>query len=199
MINIFFFNVETGHYVYIETSAPRRPNDTARILSPRYTDRSDMCMQFYYHMLGNGVGTLNVYAKVHLSEKRFWNFLLIRSLYFINLYMYNDLQISCQHWVAAMITHESESSPNWIDLTHMIIAHFSCGKQIFLIFGWISTSQVGSNMGNPLFTLSGNQGNSWTQGQMSIPQVTASRGYKVSFFFIITQNIENIPVLQIHY
>lgn len=49
-------------------------------------------------------------------------------------------------------------------------------------------------MGNPLFTLSGNQGNSWTQGQMSIPQVTASQGYKVSFFFIITQNIENIPV-----
>lgn len=103
-----------------------------------------------------------------------------------------------------MIMHESESSPNWIeldwiDLTHMIIAHFSCGKQIFLIFGWISTSQVGSNMGNPLFTLTGNQGNSWTQGQMSIPQATASRGYKVSFFFIITQNIENIPVLQIHY
>lgn len=98
-----------------------------------------------------------------------------------------------------MIMHESESSPNWIDLTHMIIAHFSCGKQIFLIFGWISTSQVGSNMGNPLFTLSGNQGNSWTQGQMSIPQATASRGYKVSFFFIITQNIENIPVLQIHF
>lgn len=57
--------------MYIETSAPRRPNDTARILSPRYTDRSDMCMQFYYHMLGSGVGTLNVYAKVHLSKKRF--------------------------------------------------------------------------------------------------------------------------------
>lgn len=84
--------------MYIETSAPRRPNDTARILSPRYTDRSDMCMQFYYHMLGTGVGTLNVYAKVHLSKKNvFLNFLSIRSLYFINLYMYNDLQISCQH------------------------------------------------------------------------------------------------------
>lgn len=151
-----------------------------------------MCMQFYYHMLGSGVGTLNVYAKVHLSKKRFWNFLLIRSLYFINLYMYNDLQISCQHWVAAMITHESESSLNWIDLTHMIMEHFSCENHIFLIFGWISISQVGSNMGNPLFTLSGNQGNSWTQGQMSIPQVTASRGYKVSFFFLSSHRILRI-------
>lgn len=26
----------TGHYVYIETSSPRRPNDTARLISPMY-------------------------------------------------------------------------------------------------------------------------------------------------------------------
>lgn len=149
MINIFFFYVKTGHYVYIETSAPRRPNDTARILSPRYTDRSDMCMQFYYHMLGSGVGTLNVYAKVHLSKKRFWNFLLIRSLYFINLYMYNDLQISCQYWVVAMITHESESSPNWIDLTHMIMAHFSCGKQFFWFLVGFQYHRLGQTWGIP--------------------------------------------------
>lgn len=84
--------------MYIETSSPRRPNDTARILSPRYTDRSDMCMQFYYHMLGNGVGTLNVYAKVHLSEKKVLKFSFNKiTLIFINLYMYNDLQISCQY------------------------------------------------------------------------------------------------------
>lgn len=50
--------------MYIETSSPRRPNDIARILSPRFQDNTDMCMQFYYHMLGDGVGTLNVYAQV---------------------------------------------------------------------------------------------------------------------------------------
>jgi hypothetical protein len=27
----------TGHYIYIETSAPRQPNDTARISTPNYT------------------------------------------------------------------------------------------------------------------------------------------------------------------
>lgn len=48
-----------------------------------------------------------------------------------------------------MIMHESESSPNWIDLTHMIIAHFSCGKQIFLIFGWIQHHRLGQTWGIP--------------------------------------------------
>lgn len=79
--------------MYIETSAPRRPNDTARILSPRYTDRSDLCMQFYYHMLGSGVGTLNVYAKVHLKKGSEIFFQPDHTI----LYMFNDLQISCQH------------------------------------------------------------------------------------------------------
>ncbi|XP_078334103.1 MAM and LDL-receptor class A domain-containing protein 1-like [Crassostrea virginica] len=97
------YGTSQGHYVYIETSSPRRPNDIARILSPRFQDNTDMCMQFYYHMLGDGVGTLNVYA------------------------------------------------------------------------------QVNTNRGNALFTLSGNQGNTWHQGQMSIPQVTTSQGYKVVF------------------
>lgn len=49
--------------MYTETSNQRR-NDKARLVSPVYTDQKDMCVQFYYHMLGNGVGTLNVYAKV---------------------------------------------------------------------------------------------------------------------------------------
>ena len=54
-----------GHYMYIEASAPRLRGDIARLLSPRYTDRQDMCVQFYYHMYGNGMGTLNVYTKVN--------------------------------------------------------------------------------------------------------------------------------------
>lgn len=44
MINIFFFYVEIGYYVYIEISFFRRFNDIARILFLRYIDRLDMCM-----------------------------------------------------------------------------------------------------------------------------------------------------------
>ena len=53
--------------MYIEASSPRRSGDKARLLSPRYTDRQDMCVQFYYHMYGSGIGALNVYAKVYIN------------------------------------------------------------------------------------------------------------------------------------
>ena len=53
-----------GHYMYIEASAPRKQGDKARLMSPTYTDNSAICVQFWYHMYGNGIGTLNVYAQV---------------------------------------------------------------------------------------------------------------------------------------
>ncbi|KAK7473655.1 hypothetical protein BaRGS_00035133, partial [Batillaria attramentaria] len=58
------YNTHAGHYVYIESSAPRRVNDTARLVSKVFSnpDGSNFCMKFYYHMYGNGIGTLNVYS-----------------------------------------------------------------------------------------------------------------------------------------
>ena len=50
--------------MYIETSYPRKQGQKARLLSPAYTDNSDICVKFWYHMYGNGIGTLNVYAMV---------------------------------------------------------------------------------------------------------------------------------------
>lgn len=52
-----------GKYVYIESSAPRKPGDKARLISPQITSTSPMCMSFYYHMYGQHIGTLNVYLK----------------------------------------------------------------------------------------------------------------------------------------
>ena len=53
-----------GHYVYTETSAPRKRNDRARLLSPKFnSDGSTKCLQFYYHMHGRNIGKLNVYLK----------------------------------------------------------------------------------------------------------------------------------------
>ena len=52
-----------GYYVFIETSLPRSPNDTARIESAMIPATQLKCLQFWYHMYGPHVDTLNVYTK----------------------------------------------------------------------------------------------------------------------------------------
>ncbi|CAH3118157.1 unnamed protein product [Pocillopora meandrina] len=55
----------TGFYMYIETSYPRKPNDTARFESAMVPATQQKCLQFWYHMYGPHVDTLNVYTKVN--------------------------------------------------------------------------------------------------------------------------------------
>ena len=50
-----------GFYAYIEASLPRKPNDTARLISP--TISTSQCLNFWYHMYGSHVSKLNVYVK----------------------------------------------------------------------------------------------------------------------------------------
>ena len=54
-----------GYYIYTEASAPRRPGDTARLVSPMYIpDQSGKdCLTFWYHMHGVNIGMLNVYLR----------------------------------------------------------------------------------------------------------------------------------------
>ncbi|KAH3887717.1 hypothetical protein DPMN_011736 [Dreissena polymorpha] len=47
--------------MYIETSPPTRTGDKAQLISPTYPPTAGRCLNFYYHMLGPGIGTLNVY------------------------------------------------------------------------------------------------------------------------------------------
>lgn len=49
--------------MYIETSAPRRQGDKARLISPTYPPTMGRCMTFYYHMHGVGIGSLNIYLR----------------------------------------------------------------------------------------------------------------------------------------
>ncbi|XP_067654295.1 MAM and LDL-receptor class A domain-containing protein 1-like isoform X2 [Haliotis asinina] len=57
------YDTRLGHYMYIETSVPRRPGDVARLTSFTLTGpTSPTCLTFWYHMYGSSIGTLNVYV-----------------------------------------------------------------------------------------------------------------------------------------
>ena len=46
--------------MYTEASLPKN-GDFAKLISPKLVFRGSMCIQFYYHMYGASMGTLNVY------------------------------------------------------------------------------------------------------------------------------------------
>lgn len=52
-----------GHYLFIEGSYPRRPGDKARIESFSHPPTKGKCLEFFYHMKGSGIGTLNVWLR----------------------------------------------------------------------------------------------------------------------------------------
>lgn len=54
-------------YVYIETSSPRKPKDTARLVSPWM--RGPQCMTFYYHMHGATMSCVVIYIKRQSANK----------------------------------------------------------------------------------------------------------------------------------
>lgn len=55
-----------GGYAYIDSSFPRRPGDRARLVSPNFSASSadtPMCMHFWFHMFGPGIGTLKLFLR----------------------------------------------------------------------------------------------------------------------------------------
>lgn len=58
---------KTGHFMFIEASAKSRGMN-AIIYSPLYRGMEQQCLEFYYHMNGRHIGTLNVYAKARGAE-----------------------------------------------------------------------------------------------------------------------------------
>lgn len=66
-----------GHYMYIETSAPRKKGDKARLLSEDFSPTTirGRCVKFWYHMFGSTIGTLRVLVKTgpgNQSETAIW-------------------------------------------------------------------------------------------------------------------------------
>lgn len=46
--------------MYIEASSPRSPGDVALVSSPVFNANSGFCFNFFYHMYGSQIGTLEV-------------------------------------------------------------------------------------------------------------------------------------------
>ena len=95
VINVIFLsNKGAGGYVYIETSSPRQPGDTARLTSPWM--RGPQCMTFYYHMYGATMGCVVIYIKSQATNglKAVW----LRS------------QDQGNHWIHGQISIDETSS-----------------------------------------------------------------------------------------
>ena len=58
--------------MYIESSSPRKMNDTAVLKSPLIQSTRTCTMRFYYHMYGDHIGTLNVYRMVGSVKSLLW-------------------------------------------------------------------------------------------------------------------------------
>ena len=64
--------------MYIEASSPRKPGEKARLVSQAFSSlpSSGRCVQFWYHMFGSDIGTLNVIWKTgpgNGSESVIWS------------------------------------------------------------------------------------------------------------------------------
>ncbi|CAF0808194.1 unnamed protein product, partial [Brachionus calyciflorus] len=56
-----------GYFLYIDTTPPRVKGDKFLLESPVYTSEKDKCLKFWYHMYGDGIGSLNIYRKMNSS------------------------------------------------------------------------------------------------------------------------------------
>jgi len=79
MSSYYLFSGTTkGYYVYIETSSPRKANETARLSSVvfRPSGQNDSCyMRFWYHMFGKDVDTLSIRFRTSVTGplRTIWN------------------------------------------------------------------------------------------------------------------------------
>ena len=71
LFSTYFFTL--GFFLYIEASPPRKLGDKARLESPFISDHNVTSVEFWYHMYGLGVNTLNVYIQRSGEDELAWN------------------------------------------------------------------------------------------------------------------------------
>ncbi len=57
------YGTAQGWYIYMEASYPQTFNQRCRIISEEI--QGQRCLQFWYHMYGMDVDTLNIYIKIN--------------------------------------------------------------------------------------------------------------------------------------
>lgn len=62
-------NTPTGHYYFLSSSTADRAGQRAEMFSPLYPAVRGACVQLWYHMYGEGMGTLNVYQQSEDGKK----------------------------------------------------------------------------------------------------------------------------------
>ncbi len=55
--------IDKGHYLYAEASSPAEEDDTAVLESREFQPVSIRCLSFWYHMLGEDMGSLEVFLR----------------------------------------------------------------------------------------------------------------------------------------
>ena len=67
----------TGHYMYIETSAPHHMGQKARLISPQITTTGQQCFTFFYNLFGHNIGAFNIYvmtgSTLNISDTPVWS------------------------------------------------------------------------------------------------------------------------------
>ena len=74
----YLLGTTKGYYLYIETSSPRKHNETARLSSItfRSSGQNGSCyMRFWYHMFGKDVDTLSIKLRTSVrgALRTIWN------------------------------------------------------------------------------------------------------------------------------
>ena len=72
----FCILLASGWYIFIETSWPRKPNDTAKLISanvPGSSAGGGKCLSFWYHMYGAHINALRVYVRSGSKDTLLWS------------------------------------------------------------------------------------------------------------------------------
>ena len=73
----FATNRVTGAFAFIDAGHPRRPGDKALLMSEDFPatapdNGGPLCLRFWTHMFGHGIGSLNVYVRSGNSDRKIW-------------------------------------------------------------------------------------------------------------------------------
>lgn len=66
----YFYHL--GKYFFIETSIPRKKGEKARLVSMLFPHLVFDCLRFSYHMFGENIGRLDVYASTVEGLRLLW-------------------------------------------------------------------------------------------------------------------------------